>query len=1013
MAKHNIQFKGIRHTPSDITGQDGDLLECVNLIHENGEMKPLEMPEKTAHRGFYSNDTLVAVHNLTDGKKFVYAVYNQVITYIHIKNENEEDNDVLINGVVGRGIPHEEIKWAETIGNTLIIGTDKSIHYALYKNGQYKWLGDKLPQPVFRVDFSRNNVGYEGTCINEDDPQIYTLTPDGNTIEGGGLALYLGDEHGSIGSLWFDAALCNTKNENKKIFRDGLRSRIATVIGLSKKDNKFLFPFFFRYAVRMYDGNYAMHSSPILMIPSSLKCPLLSYFTLRESEETGEEGWVAYGRDGTLSDPKFYQIADEAMQARPMGLNYYFAGWYDSDGNYLDDGVSDWDDIIKGVDLFLSSQINSYDDRAWDDLNNVPTSFKAFYGYIYSGWDVDGFYGHCYTNNQLIRWWDIYTNNNSLDFNYLTTLNYIKDSAASPSYYAGGFFTRYRIDLPSLSAQQMMEKIKETHLFYRVKQYDTDELSRLGGWTFFDNEVEQGTLERLETLPTLPDDYVSRHRMVGNVNYNYNQRLVLGNIKLQSPLWYENVNTFNSNNYDLSICFEIEKQEKTIYVRWDKPIVDDYGIGEKDFGHYIYYPDPDCKRAVVEIKNDKGVVVATKTIPMHEHIGLSGAYALMPDLQSLYESYSTFQDGEMHDTSDDRYYQMPNTIAMSTVANPFHFPASNFKDIGRTKVLGIAANVLDVSSGQWGQYPLHIFCGDGIIALAIDAEGKMGRIDAVSADVLREPRGLSQPTLIQTNQMLVFLTQRGVMAIAGTKPQVVSLAMEGRHFNPMTELADVDYHVGAFANLITRTSDATSFRDFAASGFLAYDYAHNRVLLLRSDKDYQYVLSMNTMLWSKQIVYTNLPSFQLDEIPSNTLPEQRSNPLLDVVPIYAAVNNYTEMYLQDTDSYLYKTMDVQGENSVKQIYQYGYLVSRPIRFGTDEYKTLVRVLHRYTHYASMSFVKWAVYGSRDGVKYGRINTLRGMSYQYFIFVVYTYLKPNERYSYMSVEFEPRLTNKLR
>jgi hypothetical protein len=106
-------------------------------------------------------------------------------------------------------------------------------------------------------------------------------------------------------------------------------------------------------------------------------------------------------------------------------------------------------------------------------------------------------------------------------------------------------------------------------------------------------------------------------------------------------------------------------------------------------------------------------------------------------------------------------------------------------------------------------------------------------------------------------------------------------------------------------------------------------------------------------------------------------------------------------------------MDVQDENSMKTVYQYGYLVSRPIRFGTDEYKTLVRVLHRYTHYASMSFVKMALYGSRDGVKYGRINTLRGMSYQYFIFVVYTYLKPNERYSYMTVDFETRLTNKLR
>ena len=126
-----------------------------------------------------------------------------------------------------------------------------------------------------------------------------------------------------------------------------------------------------------------------------------------------------------------------------------------------------------------------------------------------------------------------------------------------------------------------------------------------------------------------------------------------------------------------------------------------------------------------------------------------------------------------------------------------------------------------------------------------------------------------------------------------------------------------------------------------------------------------------------------------------------------------AINNYTEMYLQDTNGYLYKTMEVANENLQNSLYQYGYFVSRPIRFGTDEYKTITRMLNRYTHYAANSFAKVALYGSRDGVRYGRVNTLRGMSYHYYIFVAYTYLKPNERYSYLSVDFEPRLLNKLR
>lgn len=1000
MKRQNIQFKGMRHSPSDITGQDGDLLECVNLIHENGELKPIEMPEKTYLKGVYSNETLVAVHNLTDGKKFVFAVWNNVTTTIHIKDAN---NTVVFT----RGIPREEILWAETIGNTLIIGTDKSTHYAFYKNGAYKWLGDKLPQPVFEFDFNRTSNEQLGYWLKEYDPKTTTLTPSGDNAAGGGVAMQATWTSDNNLSNSESIPLANTSVESKKLFRDGVRSHIATVLSNARKNNVFVFPFMVRYAIRMFDGNYAMHSAPLLMVPSTLKCPLLAV--------------MGYSADHWLDDSDNvhkYSVMTEEVRFRALELLLKCNGFIDGD-------PSEWEDIIKGVDIFISSPIYSYNESYWDDLNHVPHSFYTFKKTKLSGTNyVDDTtvkdYGNCYSKNSKFSWWRIFTENSVDAFDYDATIQ--PDETDYP-------VLKYRrIPLPEYSQQEMIEKIKNTSLFYKVKSYDLEEVSN--AWATerrFGQEVGYGLLERLETLPILHDDYVSRCRITGKVNYNYNQRLLLGNIKLQTPLWYQDAKVYNKG-IDLErvqMCFVIEKHEKTIYVRCDFNDPSIGYLGSYDFGHFIYYPDPDCKRLIASINatvsggNSQGstYTIKTVTIPMHEHTGLNGAYALMPDLMSLAEAGPEFDvyDDAIPDQSSDRYYQQPNTIAMSSVANPFHFPATNFKDIGRTKVVGIAANTLDVSSGQWGQYPLYVFCSDGIIAVMIDGEGKFGGIQAVSADVLREPRGLSQPTLVQTGQALMFLTQRGVMAIAGTQINCLSEAMNGRHFNPMRELADVDYHVGAFANLIGRTSDDTAFRDFAASGFLAFDYAHHRVLLLRPDRDYQYVYSMNTGMWSKEIVYTNLESFQIEVVPGNELPAQRSSgvALLQVRPIRAAVNNYTEMYLQDDDGWLYKTMEVQGENSVKQLYQYGYIVSRPIRFGTDEYKTVVKALHRFNHYAKKSFVRLAMYGSRDGVKYGRINSLGGMSYQYFIFVIYTYLKPNERYSYLSVDFETRLTNKLR
>jgi len=694
--------------------------------------------------------------------------------------------------------------------------------------------------------------------------------------------------------------------------------------------------------------------------------------------------------------------------------------------------ASDWKDIIKGVDLFFSSQIYSYDEHGWDDLKRVPTTFKVFHQ---NNNNID--FGCCYSQNKKMNWWDIYTDETDGNpiFDYDEICRWYYNSSEYHNTYR-----YFKIPLPTISKKAMMERIKETNLFYRVKQYDLTELETSDWTTYrrFAHEADTAVLNRLETLPTLPDDYVSRCRMTGKAYYNYNQRLLMGNIKIQAPLWYQDSKVYNTglNLESVRMCFVIEKPEKTIYVRWDFEDTSVGYLGSYDFGHFIYYPDIDCKKLIVRINatvlggNSEGSTHTIKTvaIPMYEHTGLNGAYAIMPDLMSLAEAGPEFDyyDGVFPSQSEDRYYQQPNNIAMSTVANPFHFPASNFKDIGRAKVLGIAANTLDVSSGQWGQYPLFVFCSDGIIAITIDSEGKFGGVNAVSADVLTEPQGLSQPTLVQMGQALVFLTQRGVMMISGTKVNCVSEAMNGRHFKTVKELSDVKLNLGAFASLVNLTgNDNTDFRDFAASGFLAFDYAHNRVLLLRPDKEYQYVLSLATGLWSKQIIFTNLGSVQIENnnivvvneqpVADRSVAQRSGAPTLQVKMIQAAVNNYTEMYLQggNNDGYLYKTMEVMGENATKQLYQYGYFVSRPIRFGTDEYKTITRILHEYTHYAGNSFVKLALYGSRDGVKYGRINTLRGMSYKYFIFVVYTYMKPNERYSYMSVEFETRLTNKMR
>lgn len=975
MTAQNIQFRGIRHTPSDITGQDGDLLDCVNLVHENGELKPIAMPERSSINVPTRNNRpyiLTHIHNTTDGEMFVFVW----------KQDNGDDmlvvqdaNNNLMLSKVDKNSIGQSVKWVESVGNTLVIGTDKSIHYALYKNGEYKWLGDSLPRPLMDFDMGANNEGSGYELVYE--PTTSGVDDNGNPFTGGGMAFtyeykYNSDTH--FEDVYY-SFLYNT-SRNKEIARNDLRSKMAVLVNKSKQDGRFIYPFFVRYALKLYDGSYCMQSQPILMIPSTMFCPIFAFWGRMQSE---------------------YLLANLTLWALPKALKLRFLGWYDVDNNPIND-VSCWDDIIDSVDVFLSSQFVTFDDSYYDNADNFPTLsyYNSRYGnpgaYI---WRIDDTlrpeYDRAYVGNVTEDWYeDNYKNHVPAD-------------------------TFAFISLKSKKADDIYTEISQCSLFYKIKEFKTNSLNTISGsFKYLHNIIESAALVNLESNKTLPDDYISRGRMTAETGHTYNQRLALGNIKAELPLWYpitEQANGGMAKNFILT--FIIEKNGKTIGISSSHT---PESLSYHRFGHYIYYPDPDCKKVIVYTT---GSTYSLYSIPMQEHKGLNGAYAIMPYLRSLGEAIETFgQEIDFAHFSENRYYTMHNSIALAEVSNPFAMQAENFREVGNGRVIDLAPNTIEVSSGQWGQYPLYVFTTDGIYAFGINQDGSFGAMSPVSSDVLLHPKGLGEPTLIQTNQTLVFLTSRGVMGLSGTKVDLLSQVLDGRHFNVKNELGqDVIYDNGAFRSLMNESLPLISFHDFVKDGFLAYDYTHNKVVVLNNDSKYQYTFSLDNGLWERQVIYHNLGAVQM----SNTIAPQTNQRgggsrvvrAIDVVQMSAAINNYTEMYLQGSDNKLYKTNNVSDENVENSLYQYGYFVTRPLRFGTDEFKTITRLLHRYTHYAGNSFARLAMYGSRDGVRYARLNTLRGMSWRYYIFVVYTYLKPNERYSYMTVDFEPRLTNKLR
>lgn len=120
------------------------------------------------------------------------------------------------------------------------------------------------------------------------------------------------------------------------------------------------------------------------------------------------------------------------------------------------------------------------------------------------------------------------------------------------------------------------------------------------------------------------------------------------------------------------------------------------------------------------------------------------------------------------------YY--PNNMKVSRVNNPLFFPVDAAYGVGQSSILALMSNTIAVGTGQTGDAPLYVFCQDGVYALFVDASGEMTYMNSriLARDVLSVPRSVTP-----TDEGVVFVTERGLMNIAGEQVQEIGMPCEG------------------------------------------------------------------------------------------------------------------------------------------------------------------------------------------------------------------------------------------
>ena len=778
MEEQNIAYNGITQATSDFDCPDGDLSISHNIVNKDGAMRPIWVPDaefRVENAGY----TLLYVHSGTGFKNYIFADSNVNGLIRAFKIESGVMTDL---GSVCT-LTGETVNSIQSLGNTLMIFTESSIYYVLWKDGKYEYLGDEIPEVPLSFGLLAYPAKYS-KLTNEDDEEngTFKITFDG---------IEEADIHKEF------------SEDNQRKISEQVLAKVNKFIQENARDKgMFMYPFFVRYALRLYDGSLTKHSPPVLMMPSTSASPIVVWDRIQGKGK--------------------YTEADLDIFGVPCKLDYLCLLNGDEYGS-----VKRWKDIVKSVDIFISEPVYTYDQN----------------GYCTGFYDTDNFEGffigkYCDHSNMG----DISSANWSYASRYYQMWKY----HVVYSMHNGGKCPKDTLHLPEVDPSQVTEKIKTCSLFYFVKSIDIGSLNNATRETI---EIEEGYLDNITLKERMTDDYLSHDKIYAGYSYVYNQRLNIANVKRDlfkgfDPMvmwcYTSGVCDYSGTTDTFTDCTElgfrndswfvttINEDMQEIVVKSDTAKYNFDGLGI-----YQFYPNANATEMNIVYYN---YFTESRNVKLEEHTGLNGAFYFSNFELPAKNSGKTAASGS-------RTVNNANKVFTSETGNPFYFPIGGINTVGVGEILGISSTTRALSQGQFGQFPLIVFATDGIWAMEVSDTGLYSVKQPISRDVCSNPKSITQ-----IDGAVVFVSKKGLMMADGSNVTELSAELNG----PSLKLSSI-YDLSTILDnegLSGELGLAESPNSFFQTCQIAYDYANQRLILFDPEKSYAYLFEIESRHWA-------------------------------------------------------------------------------------------------------------------------------------------------------------------
>lgn len=985
--QQEIKYNGFTATPDDYIAPEGELAATIGLVPENGALHPVFPP--SLKFSLYPDEQLLWIHRITGHTH--YIMMKDDILY-WVCEENGDWQRQQIEGGTITGTPT-----IASIGNTLVVNDDNGVNYFLWSTDReggpgYIPLGQK--PPMLEISFglhsdfavwpdkkntSSSTSKYGGADIKVGNIKN-TIIPQLGESEGDDGAAWAApkpvmaadsgssEPHPSIRKFANEAATYSveemygeTDDEKnglstmKNVLTQGVFARVNVFTNeKGTKENKFVLPFFIRYAYRLYDDTFIMHSYPVLLIPNS-RGPVFAL--------DGKHGLALNDND------------DNFVGLRMCGRVYGFLSTLVYSIVEVPAELKRWKDVVMSVDIGVSAPVYTYDQAgtvfgwtnmddagAWDEYYTQSKVTKlAGQDTASQSWPSDGTRAFLDVFLEMEQRFRNSMSVMGIDLGFGDYFNRYNNTYRSPNYIA---------TVPQKNISDINNALTGPTSFYIIKQFELDELTECNEAEL---EMDKGTLGGLLGRERIDDDYRSHDHLAATMMYNYNGRMNYAGVTrtphnpINPEVQFAQASNIGAGNaWRVAVTIKADNRQVTVQSAT--------GYNGIDFPKWIYYPDANAKAAYI---TRGGTTYKVKLTP-HDH--LNGAYWL-GDIMTR-RLLPTVESGDLPEISTDGIRE-ENKLYTSNVNNPWFFAHGNIKNIGAGRIIGICSAAKAMSQGQFGTFPLYAFTDEGVCALEVNDDGSFKPSQPFTRDVCINPDSITQ-----LDSAVLFASDRGIMLLQGSTSLCISDAIFSRWPFSMESIPNSEALI-QLSGINPQCFVYLPFLDFIRDCGMVYDYVNQRVIVYNPQQRYAYLYSMESKQWGliESLIVDNVNSYPealavVDGADGDEV-VNFSEPDYTLPACFMFITRPLKLGSGD----VYKTVDT--------IIQRGYLEK-------DDIKQAL--------YASNDLRHWfMVYSSNDIYLRG----FSGSPYKYFRIAMFGNLAENEAITGATVQFTPQLSNQIR